>query len=40
MYVNNAITIVEAKDRIIIEVFSRININRAKATLSLWEKRK
>jgi|SRR5659263_32858 len=40
MYVNNAITIVEAKDRIIIEVFSRININRAQATLSLWEKRK
>jgi len=40
MYVNNALTIVEAKDRIIIEVFSRININRAQATLSLWEKRK
>ena len=39
MYVNNAITIVEAKDRIIIEVFSRININRAQATLSLWEKK-
>ena len=40
LYVNNAITITEAKDRIIIEVFSRININRAQATLSLWEKRK
>lgn len=40
LYVNNAITIVEAKDRIILEVFSRININRAQATLSLWEKRK
>ncbi|HEX7628041.1 MAG TPA: hypothetical protein VF354_03870 [Candidatus Methanoperedens sp.] len=40
MYVNNAITIAQAKDRIIIEVFSRININRAQATLSLWEKRK
>lgn len=37
MYVNNAITIVEAKDRIIMEVFSRVNINRAQATLSLWE---
>jgi hypothetical protein len=40
MYVNNAITIEQAKDRVIIEVFSRININRAQATLSLWEKRK
>ncbi len=40
MYVNNAITIVEAKDRIIMEVFSRVNINRAQATLSLWEKKK
>ena len=40
MFVNNAITIVEAKDRIITEVFSRININRAQATLSLWEKKK
>ena len=40
LYVNNAITIRQAKDRIIIEVFSRININRAQATLSLWEKRK
>jgi hypothetical protein len=40
MYVNNAITIGQAKDRIIIEVFSRININRAQATLSLWEKKK
>lgn len=40
MFVNNAITVVEAKDRIITEVFSRININRAQATLSLWEKKK
>jgi len=40
MYVNNAITIDEIKDRILIEVFSRVNINRAQATLSIWEKRK
>ncbi|MCX9082683.1 MAG: hypothetical protein OIN83_10845 [Candidatus Methanoperedens sp.] len=40
MFVNNAITIVEAKDRIITEVFSRIHINRAQATLSLWEKKR
>ena len=40
MYVNNAITVAEAKDRILSEVYSRININRAQATLSIWEKRK
>ena len=40
MYVNNAITVVEAKDRMVVEIFSRVNINRAQATLSLWEKRK
>lgn len=40
MYVNNAITVDEVKDRILTEVFSRVNINRAQATLSLWEKRK
>jgi hypothetical protein len=40
MYVNNAISIDEVKDRILTEVFSRININRARATLSIWEKRK
>jgi hypothetical protein len=40
MYVNNAITIDEVKDRILTEVFSRVNINRARATLSIWEKRK
>jgi len=40
MYVNNAITIDEVKDRILTEVFSRVNINRAQATLSIWEKRK
>ncbi|MCZ7401806.1 MAG: hypothetical protein O8C61_06265 [Candidatus Methanoperedens sp.] len=40
MYVNNAITIDEVKDRILTEVFSRVNINRAQATFSIWEKRK
>jgi hypothetical protein len=40
MYVNNAITIDEVKYRILTEVFSRVNINRAQATLSIWEKRK
>ncbi len=40
MYVNNAMTTDEIKDRILTEVFSRVNINRAKATLSIWEKRK
>lgn len=40
MYVNNAVTLAQAKDSILSEVFSRININRAQATLSIWEKRK
>ncbi len=40
MYVNNAITINEVKGRILTEVFSRVNINRIYATLSIWEKRK
>jgi hypothetical protein len=40
MYVNNAMTTDEVKDRILTEVFSRVNINRAQATLSIWEKRK
>lgn len=40
MYVNNAMTTDEVKDRILAEVFSRVNINRAQATLSIWEKRK
>jgi len=40
MYVNNATTIEEVKDSILTEVVSRININRAHATLSIWEKRK
>jgi hypothetical protein len=39
-YVNNAMTTDEVKDRILTEVFSRVNINRAQATLSIWEKRK
>jgi len=40
LYVNNAVTIDDIKDRILTEVFSRVNINRAQATLSIWEKRK
>jgi hypothetical protein len=40
MYVNNAISPDQVKERILAEVFSRININRAQATLSIWEKRK
>jgi hypothetical protein len=40
MYVNNAMTVDEVKDRILTEVFSRVNMNRALATLSIWEKRK
>jgi hypothetical protein len=40
MYVNNAMTTDEVKDLILTEVFSRVNINQAQATLSIWEKRK
>ncbi|MFA4957388.1 MAG: hypothetical protein WC556_10510 [Candidatus Methanoperedens sp.] len=40
MYVNNAMTTDEVKERILTEVISRVNINRAQATLSIWEKRK
>jgi hypothetical protein len=40
MYVNNVITIDGIKERILTEAFSRVNINRAQATLSIWEKRK
>jgi hypothetical protein len=40
LYVNNAMTTDEVKDRILTEVFSRVNMNRALATLSIWEKRK
>ncbi len=39
MYVSNAIEIEEVKDRILTEVFSRISINRAQVTLSIWERR-
>lgn len=39
LYINNAITIVDVKNRIIMDIFSRININRAHATLSIWEKK-
>ena len=40
MYVNNAMTTDEVKERILTEVISRVNINRAQATLSIWEKRR
>jgi hypothetical protein len=40
MYVNKAMTTDEVKDLILTEVFSRVNINQAQATLSIWEKRK
>lgn len=40
LYINNAITVAEARERILTEIFTRININRAQATLSIWEKRK
>ncbi len=40
MYVNNAMTMDEIRERILTEVFSRINISRAQATLSIWEKRR
>lgn len=39
MYVSNAITIDEIKDRILTEVFARIGISRAQVTLAIWEKR-
>ena len=38
MYVAGAISIYEVRDRILTNVFTRININRAQATLSLWER--
>ncbi|MCX9084408.1 MAG: hypothetical protein OIN87_06390 [Candidatus Methanoperedens sp.] len=40
LFVNNGITIEELKSRILTEVFARVNMNRARATLSIWEKRK
>lgn len=39
MYVNDVITIEDVKDSIVTEVYSRISINRAEITLSIWEKR-
>jgi competence protein ComGC len=39
LYVNNAIKIENVQDRILTEVFSRISISRAQATLSIWERR-
>ncbi|MDO8727999.1 MAG: hypothetical protein Q7J35_18255 [Candidatus Methanoperedens sp.] len=39
MYVNDVITIEEVKESIYTEVFSRISLNRAEITLSIWEKR-
>ncbi len=39
MYMDNKMTISEVKDRILTEVFSRISISRARATLAIWEKR-
>ncbi len=40
LYVNNVINVVQAKETILTEVFSLINMNRAQATISIWEKRK
>jgi len=39
MYVNDVITIEEVKENIYTEVFSRIRLNRAEITLSIWERR-
>ena len=39
MYVNDIITIEEVKESIYTEVFSRISLNRAEITLSIWERR-
>lgn len=39
MYVNDVITIEDVKESIYTEVFSRISLNRAEITLSIWEKR-
>lgn len=38
-YVNDVMTIEEVRDSIVTEVFSRISLNRAQVTLSIWEKR-
>lgn len=39
MYVNDVMTIEDVKESIYTEVFSRISINRAEITLSIWERR-
>lgn len=39
MYVSDVMTIEDVKDSIYTEVFSRISINRAEVTLSIWERR-
>ncbi|MDD5617130.1 MAG: hypothetical protein PHH85_13125 [Candidatus Methanoperedens sp.] len=39
MYVNDVMTIEDVKESIYTEVFSRISINRAEVTLSIWERR-
>ncbi len=39
MYVNNVMTIEEVNENIVTEVFSRVQINRAEITLSIWERR-
>ncbi len=39
MYVNDVMTIEEVNENIVTEVFSRVQINRAEITLSIWERR-
>ncbi len=39
MYVNDVMTIEDVNESIITEVFSRVQINRAEITLSIWERR-
>ncbi len=39
MYVNDVMTIEDVRDSIVTEVFSRISLNRAEVTLSIWERR-
>ena len=39
MYVNDVISIEDVKESIYTEVFSRISLNRAEITLSIWERR-
>jgi len=39
MYVNDVMTIEDVKESIYTEVFSRISLNRADVTLSIWERR-